>query len=126
MQENTGLFLIISDYYLNELRNSINEKFIENTYIVKKLTSLNKSINSNIKYTYKYQYDSNMDNLNILLINKAQKINSLKLNTFYRPYECIGNWKHFPIEIINGKRGSLRICYDCGSRITPRKYLNNY
>ena len=33
MQENTGLFLIISDYYLNELRNSINEKLSEDSNI---------------------------------------------------------------------------------------------
>ena len=125
--DNTYIFLVITDYYLDRFRNTYNNYFIDNLFILKKLRLFNSIIYTHVTGSVNGNYlDEHMTNLTNFISKKKIYIDKLLPNTHYCPYECIGNWRHFVIEYINGRRGSLRICTECGSRITPRNYLRSF
>ena len=126
MYENTGLFIIILDKYMYDLDNSYNNDYIDNILIIKYINKLNMCLYNHSKTkNFKNMYNTQFTNLNKYLKLKQSKINDLIPNAYYRPYECIANWKHYVINY-NNNNNTLLVCPDCGSYVTPRRYSQYY
>lgn len=123
--DKSNIFLIISDFYLDKMRETIDDIFVNNMANLKIISTIDKNLNGYVKILNpNYLYNMRMLLLQGYINRKLIYINNLSQNEYYCPYECIGNWRHFIIEYNTGsKRHSLKICHECGSRITPRNYL---
>jgi len=122
--DKSNIFLIISDFYLDKMRESNDDIFVNNMENLKIISTIDKNLNTYITgLNPNYLYNMRMLLLQNYINRKLIYINNLSQNEYYCPYECIGNWRHFIIEYrAANKRHSLKICHECGSRITPRNY----
>ena len=72
--DNTYIFLVITDYYLDRFRNTYNNYFIDNLYILKKLRLSNSIIYTHVTGSVNGNYlDEHMTNLTNF-ISKKKKI----------------------------------------------------